>query len=42
MIQPRVIVEPDPEKNVDKAISYIESASKKKVDLVLFPEESFM
>jgi len=38
MIQPRVIVEPDPEKNVDKAISYIESASKKKVDLVLFPE----
>jgi len=38
MVQPRIIVEPDPERNVEKAISYIESASKGNADLVLFPE----
>ena len=38
VVQPRIIVEPDPEKNVEKALSYIEKASKEKIDLVLFPE----
>ena len=38
MVQPRIIVEPDPERNVEKAISYIESASNGNADLVLFPE----
>ena len=38
MVQPKIIVEPDPEKNVEKALSFIEKASKEKIDLVLFPE----
>ena len=38
MVQPRIIVEPDPERNVEKAISYIESASNGNADLVLFHE----
>lgn len=38
VVQPRIIVEPDPEKNVEKALSYIEKASKENIDLVLFPE----
>jgi len=38
MVQPRIIVEPDPEKNIERALFYIEKASKENVDLVLFPE----
>ena len=38
MVQPRIIVEPDPEKNVERALFYIDKASKENVDLVLFPE----
>ena len=38
LIQPRIIIDPDPEKNVDKAVSYIETASKENANLVLFPE----
>ena len=38
LIQPRIIVDPDPEKNVDIAVSYIEAASSEKTNLVLFPE----
>jgi len=38
MIQPKIIVEPDPEKNVEKALFLVEKASKENIDLILFPE----
>ena len=40
MIQPKIIVEPDPEKNVEKALFLVEKASKENIDLILFPAVS--